>query len=161
MGLVGMGGIRKTTLSKKFYHLFCNKYDKFSFLKDVKSKRIEDVQKQLLKDFCGRKMTNEEGINDNDFDSIRNCMILNKILVVVDDVGTTKNLIALQVLAIEGKQNESISSNVIVTCRNWQTSEGHVNENGKMDVAPLNIAKAKKLLLFQAFCITKVVKKRF
>jgi len=38
MGLVGMGGIRKTTLSKKVYHLFCNKYDKFSFLEDVKSK---------------------------------------------------------------------------------------------------------------------------
>jgi len=106
-------------------------------------------------------MTKEEGINDNDFDYIRNCMILNKLLVVVDDVGTIKNLIALQVLAIEGKQNESISSNVIVTCRNWQTSKSHVNENEKMDMAPLNIAKAIFLFLFQAFCITKVVKKRF
>jgi len=161
VSLVGMGGIGKTTLSKKVYHLFHDKYDKFSFLQDVKSKRIEDVQKQLLKDLCGRKMTNEEDINDNDLDFIRNCMIFKKVLVVVDDVGTTENLIALQVLAIESKQNGIISSNVIVTCRNWQILEGHVSENGKMDVAPLNMEEAKKLFLFQTFPITKVVKEGF
>jgi len=161
VSLVGMGGIGKTTLSKKVYHLFHDKYDKFSFLEDVKSKRIEDVQKQLLKDLCGRKMTNEEDINDNDLDFIRNCMIFKKVLVVVDDVGTTENLIALQVLAIESKQNGIISSNVIVTCRNWQILEGHVSENGKMDVAPLNMEEAKKLFLFQTFPITKVVKEGF
>ncbi|CAK9216186.1 unnamed protein product [Sphagnum troendelagicum] len=106
-------------------------------------------------------MTKEEDINDNDLDSIRNCMIFKKVLVAVDNVGTTENLIALQVLGIEGKQNRIISSNVIVTCRNWQILEGHVSENGKMDVAPLNIEEAKKLFLFQAFCIAKVVKEGF
>jgi len=161
VSLVGMGGIGKTTLSKKVYHLFHNKYDKFSFLEDVKSKRIEDVQKQLLEDLCGQKMTKEEDINDNDLDSIRNCMMFKKVLVVVDDVGTRENLIALQVLAIEGKQKGIVSSNVIVTCRNWQILEGHVSENGKTDVAPLNMEEAKELFLFQAFRITKVVKEGF
>jgi ABC-type glutathione transport system ATPase component len=36
VALVGMGGIGKTTLSKKMYHLFYNQYDKASFLEDVK-----------------------------------------------------------------------------------------------------------------------------
>jgi hypothetical protein len=84
-----------------------------------------------------------------------------KVLVVVDDVGTRENLIALQVLVIEGKQKGIVSSNVIVTCRNWQILEGHVSENGKMDVAPLNMEEAKELFLFQAFRITKVVKEGF
>jgi hypothetical protein len=88
-------------------------------------------------------MTKEKDINDNDLDSIRNCMIFKKVLVVVDNVSTTKNLIALQVLAIERKQNEIIYSNVIVTCCNWQILEGHVSENGKMDVAPLNMEEEK------------------
>jgi signal recognition particle GTPase len=43
VALVGMDGIRKTTLSKKLYHLFHNQYDKSSFLEDVKSKDINDV----------------------------------------------------------------------------------------------------------------------
>jgi ABC-type glutathione transport system ATPase component len=33
--LVGMGGIGKTILSKKFYHLLHNQYDKSIFLEDV------------------------------------------------------------------------------------------------------------------------------
>jgi ABC-type glutathione transport system ATPase component len=48
VGLVRMGGIGKTTLSKKMYHLFHKQYDKSSFLEDVKSKHINDVIKQLL-----------------------------------------------------------------------------------------------------------------
>ncbi len=59
-----MGGIGKTTLSKKFYHLFHNQYDKSSFLEDVKSKdNINDVIKQLLHDLCGKSLCKDENVN--------------------------------------------------------------------------------------------------
>jgi signal recognition particle GTPase len=97
VALVGMGGIGKTTLSKKMYHLFHNQYEKSSFLEDVKLKDINDVKKKLLQDLCDRKLHKHENV-DEYLDEIKQCMISKKVLVVVDDVGKTKDLGDLQLL---------------------------------------------------------------
>jgi ABC-type Mn2+/Zn2+ transport system ATPase subunit len=52
--LVGTGGIGKTTLSKKMYHLFHDQYGKSSFFKDVKSKYINNVKEKLLQYLCDK-----------------------------------------------------------------------------------------------------------
>jgi len=64
VGLVAMGGIGKTTLSKKIYHLFHDQYDKSSFLEDVKSKYINDVKEKLLQDLCDRKLRKDEDVDE-------------------------------------------------------------------------------------------------
>jgi len=150
VGLVGMGGIGKTTLSKKFYHLFHDQYDKSSFLEDVKSKdNINEVIKQLLHDLCGKRLRKDDNVNQDDLDRIRQCMISEKVLVVVDDVGNAENLTSLQLL-IDTK-NVTSKSKVLVNCRNWQILKSHVSEDGKVAMKSLEEEQARELFMFYAF----------
>ncbi len=150
VGLVGMGGIGKTTLSKKIYHLFHNQYDKFSFLEDVKSKDdINDVVKQLLYDLCGKRLSKDENVNQANLDRMRQCMISEKVLVVVDDVGKADNLTSLQ-LIIDTK-NVTSKSKVLVNCRNWQILKSHVSEDGKVVMEGFEEEQARELFMFHAF----------
>jgi hypothetical protein len=158
IGLVGMGGIGKTTLSKKIYHLFHEQYDKFSFLEDVKSKNIEDLKKQLLQDLCGRKKYCGEVINGDDLKRIEETMISKKVLVVIDDVDEKLINDLSKVLAFQGKNRKS---NVIMTCRNWGILEDHLDPNGKFEMPYLNKKQATELFLLHAFQNTKQVEKGF
>jgi GTPase SAR1 family protein len=158
IGLVGMGGIGKTTLSKKIYHLFHEQYDKFSFLEDVKSKTIEDLKKQLLQDLCGRKKYCGEVINGVDLKLIEETMISTKVLVVIDDVDEKLINDLSKVLAFQGKNRKS---NVIMTCRNWGILEDHLDPNGKFEMQYLNKKQATELFLSHAFQNTKQVEKGF
>jgi energy-coupling factor transporter ATP-binding protein EcfA2 len=152
VGLVGMGGIGKTTLCKKFYHLFHDQYDKSSFLEDVKSKdNINDVIKQLLHDLCGKRLYKDENVNPKDLDQIRQCIKLEKVLVVVDDVGKAENLTSLQFLNNKCAKNTTSKSKVLVNCRNWQNLKSHVSEDGKVVMKSLNKQQARELFMFHAF----------
>ncbi|CAK9236028.1 unnamed protein product [Sphagnum troendelagicum] len=152
VALVGMGGIGKTTLSKKMYHLFHNQYDKSSFLEDVKSKDINHVKKQLLHDLCDKTLHKDDDLNKENLDQIKKCMISKKVLVVVDDVGKKENLGALlQLLIDKDATNVDCKSKILVNCRNWQILKYHVKESAKMDMAFLEEEQARDLFMFHAF----------
>jgi len=152
VGLVGMGGIGKTALSKKFYHLFHNQYDKSSFLEDMKSKnKINDVIKQLLHDLCGKRLCKDDNVNKEDLDKIRQCMILRKVLVVVDDVGKAENFTSLQFLIHKDGKNATSKSRILVNCQNWQSLKFHVSEDGKVDMDILEEEQAREFFMFHAF----------
>ncbi len=158
IGLVGMGGIGKTTLSKKIYHLFHEQYDKSSFLEDVKSKNIEDLKKQLLQDLCGRKKNSMEVVNGDDLKCIEETMISKKVLVVIDDVDEKLINDLSKVLVFQEKNKKN---KIIVTCRNWGVLEGHLDPNGRFEVPYLNKKQAMELFLSHAFHNRKQVEKGF
>ncbi|CAM6056192.1 unnamed protein product, partial [Sphagnum tenellum] len=158
VALVGMGGIGKTTLSKKVYH---NQYEKSSFLENVKSKDINNVKKKLLQDLCDKKLHKDEDV-DEYLDEIKQCMISKNVLVVVDDVDISKNLEDLQLLIDKDATIVNCKSKVLVNCRNWQILKNHVKESAKVDMALLEEEKARELFMLHAFkdvnCVTNDLK---
>jgi hypothetical protein len=70
-------------------------------------------KKKLLQDLCDRKLRKDEDV-DEYFDEIKQCMISNKVLVVVDDVDTTRNLGALQLPIHKHAINVDCKSKVFV-----------------------------------------------
>jgi ABC-type dipeptide/oligopeptide/nickel transport system ATPase subunit len=150
VALVGMGGIGKTTLSRKMFDLFHKEYDKSSFLEDVKSKHIKDVQKRLLQDLCDKKLQEHEDV-DKYLDEIKQCMITKKVLVVVDDVDMINNLEALQLFIHNHATNVDCKSKILVNCRNWQDLKNHVKESAKVDMEVLDEEQARELFMFHAF----------
>ncbi|KAH8955446.1 hypothetical protein BDL97_08G138800 [Sphagnum fallax] len=152
VGLVGMGGIGKTTLCQKFYHLFHNQYDKSSFLEDVNSKdNINDVIKQLLHDLCGQRLGKDENVKKEHLDKITQCMISKKVLVVVDNVGKAECLTSLPILIDKATKNPASKSKILVNCRNWQLLKSHVSEDGKVVMKSLEEKQARELFMFHAF----------
>jgi len=83
----------------------------------VKSKdNINDVIKQLLHDLCGKRLCKDENVNKKDLDQIKQCMILEKVLVVVDDVGKAENLTSLQLFIDKVAKNATSKSKGLVNC---------------------------------------------
>jgi len=67
-------------------------------------------------------------VNDDDLNNIKHFTTLKKVLVIIDDVGTIENLVTLHDLLVNGEKEKN-KSKIIVTCRNWQILENHVNED--------------------------------
>ena len=147
VGVVGMGGIGKTTLVKAFYRKKTTmNFEAKSILFDLyKSKDVLDCQRRLLQDIV------KDGHYDDPPRDIEEGKALlqkflpeKRILIVLDDVGED----SIDYLIPEGVQLNK-QSKVIVTSRNWSILENHVDE--KLDMQLLGSSEAMELFCRCAF----------
>ena len=151
LGVVGMGGLGKTTLVEKVYKRLCTTFFAHYFLPDVRdecSKRSDglvELQRKLL-----RGLGKYKGEIKNVYHGkalIRKYVTGLKVLVVLDDVDHEDQLDAFLV-------NEKIfgkGSRVVVTSRMWDVLRRHDESICKFDMNGLGGDHAMKLFCFHAF----------
>ncbi|KAG0588331.1 hypothetical protein KC19_2G235200 [Ceratodon purpureus] len=158
VGVVGMGGIGKTTLAKAVYQSICKDFDRSSYLDDVKSKAsLDEVLVTLLQDFgiTDRKtgsIVQHSALKDSRnvlLEDLKKYVHQHKVLVVVDDVGTEEILDRL--LKDMGFLTGNKESRLIVTCRNWQVLKKYVPRIQRHDVEYMSSIEDIELFQYHAF----------
>ncbi|XP_042961168.1 TMV resistance protein N-like isoform X1 [Carya illinoinensis] len=149
IGIVGTGGIGKTTISKEIYNMISSQFEGSCFLKDVRetSKRaggLIQLQNRLLNEILRISLDVRDidiGVNE-----IRHRLCTKRVLLIFDDVN---ELIQLENLA--GDRNWfGLGSRIIITTR-----DRHLLNNPKADsiykVEILNNNEALRLFSWHAF----------
>jgi energy-coupling factor transporter ATP-binding protein EcfA2 len=146
LGIVGMGGSGKTTLTKAILHCVHQGFEATSFVANMRdSKNILDIQRQLLDDLkCKRHInTTEEGLK-----YLQEIFERKKVFVVFDDVASQEQLQGL----VSSTWVFANGSKIIATTRNWQVLKTLCSShNGKMDMELLDEDQAKELFYKHAF----------
>ena len=151
LGVVGMGGLGKTTLVLEVYERLHTTFSAHYFLPDVReecskqSDGLVELQRKLLHGLCKYK---GEIQNVNHGKALIRKRLTNlKVLVVLDDVDHEDQLDAFLV-------NEKIfgeGSKVIVTSRMWDVLHRHDESICRFDMKELGGNNAMKLFCFHAF----------
>ena len=150
IGIYGIGGIGKTTISRAVYNLICSQFEGTCFLLDIREKAINkqglvQLQEMLLSEVLKKKHIKVGDVNRG-IPIIKRRLEKKKVLLVLDDVDKLEQL---KVLAGESRWfgNGSI---IIITTRDKHLLATH-GVVKIYDVKPLNVAKALELFNWCAF----------
>jgi hypothetical protein len=147
LGVIGMGGIGKTTLANVIFHELKSTYDASYFAKDLKNKDdslgiLCDVLKDFNKDIRSLPTNLEDAQN-----TLKQFMVGKKVLIILDDVrdqDQLDNLLCPDIL------NDNTGITLIITTRHWDKIKNHVRENGKIEVGTLDESAANELFILHS-----------
>ncbi|KAL3744313.1 hypothetical protein ACJRO7_013558 [Eucalyptus globulus] len=115
IGICGIGGIGKTTLAKNIYNKLAKKFERRSFLMDIREtincNGMEHVQNLLISDITGNHGSSVRD-STRGIANIRSSCDKKKVLILLDDVGHRDHLDKLI-----GGCNFGSGSRIIMTCR--------------------------------------------
>jgi hypothetical protein len=140
LGLVGMGGIGKTTLAKAIFDDVRSTYDVAYFIENLKSRNSLEILCEILQNFGRDKEPTWTLVDAQEI--MRELLAKKKVLLILDDPKD-----ATQVLEILPANVSCINNGtkIIMTTRGWALIENRVDMNGRIDVEKLDGNAAKKL----------------
>ncbi|BAU02587.1 hypothetical protein VIGAN_11214000 [Vigna angularis var. angularis] len=154
IGIHGMGGLGKTTLSLAVYNLIADDFDSSCFLQNVREESnkhgLKHLQTVLLSEILGEKDINLASVHRG-ISMIQQRLRRKKVLLILDDVDNRK-----QLQAFAGRSDWfGPGSRVIITTRDKQLLKSHEIERTYV-MKELNKNDSLQLLVWNAFKREKV-----
>ncbi|BAU02589.1 hypothetical protein VIGAN_11214200 [Vigna angularis var. angularis] len=154
IGIHGMGGLGKTTLSLAVYNLIAADFNKSCFLQNVREESnkhgLKHLQTVLLSEILGEKDISLASVQRG-ISVIQQRLRRKKVLLILDDVDNRK-----QLQAFAGRSDWfGPGSRVIITTRDEQLLKSHEIER-TYEVEELNENYSLQLLVWNAFKREKV-----
>ncbi|XP_045787151.1 disease resistance protein RUN1-like [Trifolium pratense] len=149
IGIHGIGGIGKTTLSIAVYNMIADQFEALCFLENVRENSnkhgLQHLQKILLSETLGEKKIKLSSVKQG-ISIIKHRLQQKKVLLILDDVDKIEQLEAL----VGGSDWLGSGSRVIITSRDKHLFESHgVNRTYELNV--LDEKDALQLLTWKAF----------
>ena len=151
VGICGIGGIGKTTITKALYNQISNQFQGVSFLANVREKSEYDfgllqLQQQLLNDILKRKNREISNVHEG-MNVIKNELSLRRVLVVLDDVDNLRQLVHL----VRKHDWFGQGSRILITTRDRHLLDAHGVDKPYHEIEELNSKEALQLFSLYTF----------